>query len=367
MTLYGDAVLGMEETNMKIATITYSWCQNWGAVLQAHALVQYLRQNGHHANVIDYRGFDEKVIYTVKSIPDGIYSILNYTACKRRVQKFAEFRKNSMFLSRRCDTTEQLEALEREFDAFITGSDQVWNVGLGVCDDFYLQFIKDREKCISYAASFGVSEIPEKHQADTIRGINHIAQLSVREKSGAEIINKLTGRECSIVLDPVFLLPVDYWKGFCDKCDLPHQKYVFVYPTQITNELLTAVKTIRKKTGLQVISPFKIPGAKVVKDIGPEEFVGYIRNAEYVIASSFHATAFSVIFQKNLCVVPHKQTGARVVDLLEALNLSEQCLWNGTNGIIDADYMGANQILQNKVEESKAFLLDALDRVGGKK
>lgn len=350
---------------MKIATITYSWCQNWGAVLQAHALVQYLRQNGYQANVINYRGFDNKVIYTVKSIEDGIWSVLNYASCKRRVQKFETFRENSLFLSKQCDTTEQLEAMEKDFDAFITGSDQVWNVGLGVCDDFYLQFVKDRKKCISYAASFGVSEIPKQYQRDTIRGINHIEYLSVREKSGANIVKELTGRDCTVVVDPVFLLSQDYWKKFSAKCSVPKEKYIFVYPTQITEELLSAVKKIRCATGWKVISPFKIPGAKVVKDLGPEEFVGYIGAAEYIIASSFHATAFAIIFKKNILVIPHKQTGARVVDLLESLRLSKQCLWNGNNPRSFIDYTGADQILYQKIETSKKFLLDSIGKIGG--
>lgn len=350
---------------MKIATITYSWCQNWGAVLQAHALAKFLQMNGHEANVIDYRGFDDKVIYTVKSIQDGLYSLIHYSACKNRVKKFAEFREEALYLSQQCDTTEQLEKLEDQYDAFITGSDQVWNVGLGVCEDFYLQFVKNREKCISYAASFGVSEIPEEHQADTIRGINHIKYLSVREKSGAKIVNNLTGRVADVVLDPVFLLSENYWSEFCTNSQATKEKYIFVYPTQITDELLSAVKILRQTTGYEVVSPFVIPGARVVKDIGPKDFVWYIRNAEYVVASSFHATAFSLIFKKNLCVVPHKQTGARVLDLLNGLKLSDQCIWNESYELRNTDYTIAEKIISEKTEMSKAFLKEALFKIGG--
>lgn len=352
---------------MKIATITYSWCQNWGAVLQAHALAKFLQQGGHEVNVIDYRGFDGKVIYTVKSILDGIYSVMHYGECKNRVNKFVDFRKRFLYLSQQCDTTEQLEKLENQYDAFITGSDQVWNVGLGVCDDFYLQFIKNRKKCISYAASFGVSEIPEEYQADTIRGINHIEYLSIRENSGADIVKSLTGREGYVVMDPVFLLSENYWKEFCAASHSPKEKYIFVYPTQITDELLAAVKSIKKKTGYKVVSPFWIPGARVVKDLGPKEFVRYIRDAEYVVASSFHATAFSLIFKKNLCVVPHKQTGARVLDLLDELKLSKQCLWSDAYELHNIDYTVAECIISQKIKESKAFLGQALTNIGGDK
>lgn len=345
---------------MKIATITYSWAQNWGAVLQAYALVEYLNSMGHDAKLIDYREFDNKLISTVKSIPDGIVDLLTISASKRRILRYNEFREKALKLTEKCNNTAELKKLNKDFDAFVTGSDQVWNVGFGVCKDFYLEFADSEKKRISYAPSFGVTSIPEEHRKDTIEGINNIQELSVREESGRKIIADLTGREATVVLDPVFLLTQDQWKKV-SKPSGQKEKYIFVYPTQITPKLKAAVKLLKEKTGLKAVSPFYIPGCKTAKDIGPREFIDYIANAEYVVASSFHATAFSLIFNKKLIVITHNMTGSRTTDLLTRVGM-ESCIISDVKEVetFRWNYDKCNKLMEKYINESKGFLDKAL-------
>ena len=345
---------------MKVATITYSWAQNWGAVLQAYALVEYLNSIGQEAKLIDYRPFDNKLVSTVKSVSDGIVDLLTLPASVKRIERYDEFRKNALKLTKKCNSTDELKPLNNDFDVFITGSDQVWNVGLGVCKDFYLEFVEESKRRISYAASFGVSVIPEEHKADTIEGIKNIQHISVREASGANIVKELTGRDAALVLDPVFLLDADHWKSISADTG-EKEKYIFVYPTQVTPALKKTVKELKKKTGLKVISPFYVPKCKVVKDIGPREFLSYIANAEYVVASSFHATAFSIIFEKKLLVISHSQTGSRTTDLLNLMGLGS-CSVKDVKEIdnIDWDYQSAEKVKTERIVASKEFLKNAL-------
>ncbi len=345
---------------MKIATITYSWAQNWGAALQAYALVEYLNSQGHSAKLIDYREFDGKLISTVKSVPDGIYDLLTLPESIRRVKKYINFRKDYFKLTEKCNTTDELEKLNGQFDAFITGSDQVWNVGHGVNRDFYLQFVRSDKRRISYAASFGVSDIPNIHRRDTIEGLGNISYISVREKTGKELIKKMTGQDSAVVLDPVFLLSPKHWEAMMGSIT-EKSPYIFVYPTQISKTLRKCIRRLKKMTGLPIITPFFIEGCKTVKDIGPLEFITYIKKAEYVVATSFHATAFSVIFEKPLYVVTHSQTGSRTTDLLEQLGL-EDCILHNENEIGKCcwNYQDKKSIIQKKISESKAFLSQAL-------
>ncbi len=345
---------------MKIATITYSWAQNWGAVLQAYALVEYLNSMGHDAKLIDYRQFDNRLISTVKSVGDGVLDLLMLPVSKKRIERYNEFRKNAFRLTSKCCTTDDLKRLNDDFDVFVTGSDQVWNVGHGVCKDFYLHFVNDNKKKISYAASFGVSSIPQEHQQDTIKGINNIDAISVREKSGQQIIKDLTGRDSLNVLDPVFLLDKKQWEDVSRSSGVT-QKYIFVYPTQVTPRLKFVVKKIKKETGLCAISPFYIPGCKTVKDIGPREFIDYIANAEYVVASSFHATAFSIIFNKRLFVITHSETGSRTSDLLKMFDMEDSIITDveKTNSIV-WDYVAINLKKEKLIKKSKDFLSKAL-------
>lgn len=347
---------------MKVATITYSWAQNWGAVLQAYALTEYLNSVGHEAMLIDYKPFDNKLISTVKSVPDGILDLLTIPASKRRVARYNEFRKNAFRLTEKCNTTEELEKLNSEFDAFITGSDQVWNVGLGVSKDFYLEFAEPEKKKISYAASFGVSSIPEEHQAETIKGINNIDTISVREESGANIVKQLAGRDAEVVLDPVFLLPPEKWTELEAPLEKIPEKFIFVYPTQVTDTLVSIVRELKNKTGYEAISPFYVPGCKTRKDIGPREFVSLVRNAEYVVGSSFHVTAFSVIFGKKLYVVTHSKTGSRTTDLLRRLNM-DSCIIDSAEQIknVGWQYEAVNETLEKLIADSKTFLKNAFN------
>ena len=345
---------------MKVGTITYSWAQNWGAVLQAYALVRYLNNEGYDAQLIDYREFDNKLISTVKSIPDGIIDLLTIPASVRRIRRYNEFRQNCLRLTKKCKTTDDLKTLNSEFDVFITGSDQVWNVGLGVCKDFYLHFAEQDKKTISYAASFGVSEIPEQHVADTISGLGNIDYISVRENSGKKIVESLTSNKAEVVLDPVFLLNKDQWLKVASN-KIISVPYIFVYPTQVTSQLVNLVKKIKKETGMIAISPFYVPGCKVIKDIGPREFIRYVADSKYVVASSFHATAFSMIFNKPLACITHSQTGSRTTDLLKMLNL-EKCIVHDQEEYpaINMDFSQANILMKQLIDKSVRFIKNAL-------
>ena len=352
----------------RIATITYSWSQNWGAVLQAWALNEYLVEQGWDAKIIDYRAFDERVLNTVKSIPDGIADVLLWGQGKRRVERFRQFRKQYFRLTHKCLNAEELRTLNPDFDIFITGSDQVWNIGRGVNPNFYLHFADADKWKMSYAGSFGVSSIPPEHEADTAAGLRNLNRISVREKSGAALVKKYLGEEPPVVLDPVFLLPEEKWASVAAA---PQDKrpYVFVYPTQVTPLLKQAVREISRKHHLRVISPFWIGMGTVRKDIGPAEFVGLVQNASYVVASSFHALAFSLIFRKDFLIVPHSSTGSRVRDLLEQTGLadriitSEEALRGADRPV---DYREPGEKLQALIAASKDYLRSGIGEADAK-
>ena len=92
-----------------------------------------------------------------------------------------------------------------------------------------------------------------------------------------------------------------------------------------------------------------------------------VKNAEYVIATSFHATAFSIIFNKKFWVVPHKTTGSRVTDLLKKLDISNRAVnsleeFEKLNFDEDIDYENVNKILEKEREKSINWLIDAIEK-----
>ncbi|WP_368490074.1 polysaccharide pyruvyl transferase family protein [Clostridium sp. BJN0013] len=348
---------------MKVATITFGYSQNLGALLQAYALAQFIQRLGHDCKIIKYKDFDNRPFETVKGLLDGLSDLIFLPDCKNKIKKINLYRQKYLpFTEKTYYITDDMRELNQQFDVFVAGSDQIWNVHKGVVDEFFLSFVDEQHKKISYGASFGLSMIPNEYREKTAIGINNFDLISVREKTGVELVKQLTGLSCEQVLDPVFLKPKNEWEEFCGPRKLK-EKYIFVYPTQITENLTKTVKELKKKTGYRVCSLFYFWGVdKVIKDADPIELVNYIRNAEFVVASSFHATAFSIILNKKLFVIPHSTTGSRVVDLLTDLNMKDCIVLDSQHlNMENIDYEAVNSLLLEKIIASKNFLREAID------
>lgn len=64
-----------------------------------------------------------------------------------------------MKLTKKKYYVQNLDDLNKGFDAFVCGSDQIWNPKSIKCDGtYFLDFVADEEKRISYAPSVGVNE-----------------------------------------------------------------------------------------------------------------------------------------------------------------------------------------------------------------
>mgnify|MGYP002797403882 CR=1 FL=1 len=317
---------------MKYGIITYTSAQNWGGILQSYALNQYLNRLGCDSELINYRNFDNRLFKPRKQLKDIVFSAFMMSQNQKRIKRYKEFRNEKLHLSGRAvNTKEELKNLNGKYDAFITGSDQLWNCESKICYDFYLNFAGQDKLLLAYGPSFGQENIPHQFETEVARLLKRYDMKSVRERSGKEIVKKLTGEEIPVVCDPTFLLTRDEWESVANK-NIHERGYIFIYTTQVSEKVIELVKAYKKeKPGIRVITPYAIPGVKaeVHKDIGPAEFLSYIQNADYVIGTSFHAVVFSLIFRKNFCVVPHSNTGSRVNDLLKRMELEKHAVRDG--------------------------------------
>ena len=343
---------------MKVAVITYSNAQNYGAMLQAYALSNCIADMGIECRVINYRKFDSRWFKPRKTLWDIIFTALLIKQGKKRVCLFHEFRKQFLPLTTRYDSVEELKQIDTEYDLFISGSDQVWNCNGYVNEAFFLRFTAEKAKRCAYAPSFGSRTIPADCMDKVAQYINDFQNISVREKSGADLIKQLTGREAEVVLDPVFLISSNKWCALAHSIE--HSKFVFVYTTEVSDDLRKTVCNLYNNKGITVISTQYIAGCNCIvrKDIGPLEFLGYIRDAEYVVSTSFHATAFSIIFQKKFCVVPHKVTGARVTDLLCLIGLQQEIVEDVNSFQFDSfvDWDAVERQLNELKSKSQSYL-----------
>lgn len=317
---------------MKIAITTMSRDISFGGNLQAYALQKTIFENSKSSCLHIARENKRHRIFvkikTARNILTNINRLVHYGSHRRKMRLFESFQERYLLFTDGVYSDENASQLNRQFDCFVTGSDQVWNCAIGINKILFLEFADKDKMKVSYAASIGLSEIPVQYKDDFSRIVSTYDFISVREKSAKELVEGLTGKRCVHVLDPVFLRDVSEWKMMAGK-RIISKKYIFVYATQVSDDLIECVRQCEKMTGYKVISVHKLLNYKTIEfKSGPLEFLNYIYYAEYVITSSFHCAAFSLIFSKNLMAIPHGTTGVRMTDLLETLGASNS-LYSG--------------------------------------
>lgn len=334
----------------KILITTFHNAHNYGAVLQAFALCKKIKKlnkdndvkiiNYKNDNILrGYRLFTPIRKNIIKWIPMILSDIKNYHRNKMRYIEFDNFINKKLTLTRVYYTAEELKDNPPEADVYITGSDQVWNpIIVGNLSDIYtLNFGNKSVRRISYAASVGETNLILKYSDEFQEKLKNLNFISVREESAKKELEKITNTHIETVLDPTLLLTVEEWDNELKKTTVKIDcKYILAYVVEPDNEYIKIVNELSRKTGLQVIHFGKNnPGYNnVLKSVyteGPLNFINYIKNAEYVIATSFHATVFSVLYQKKFFIIPNKKTGERVTNLLEKLKIKNRVYYSLEN------------------------------------
>lgn len=361
----------------KIGVITYHRAVNYGAVLQAYALQQFIRQKGFDCQIIDYRCEQiEKEQNILKlssnSIKRNISAIVNAPIKAARKRAFEHFRKKHFILGTQYTCSNISDSNER-YSKFIFGSDQIWNNSLNGNDFTFLgDFVSDKTKKFSYAASFGKTEIPATLCERYKEELSRFNKIAVRETSGQSLVHKMTGISSEVVVDPVFLLKKEQWKRLVPG-NTSKGKYIFLYHLQGNNtKLMKYAEYLSRQTGLKIIefqAWAKIRKRNVNPRFGdsPEEFLDWICNAEYVVTDSFHCTAFSIIFEKNFWARIDPQKGekeSRVGNLLHNIGLQTRILpekiseWEYT---VAPDFSEARVNLENQINKSIKYIDSVLE------
>lgn len=321
---------------MKIGILTYHRSQNYGALLQARAMQEYLRSLGHDTYFIDYWpkyssdvykpfAFErfKKLSYITK-VKYCIRALLIFIRQSKRAERTNKFIENYLTVSD-----------AREFDAVIYGSDQIWrkqrSSETGYFNPIYFgnNYVFASKK-IAYAASMGKIEIDTIEDVEFIKKyLQNFSSLSVREKQLQNVLQSKTNIDVSLVLDPVFLLTRNQWLSFINKEIIPDYKYIFYYRLAPLKETDIIVETLVKKTGYKVIEMrgympnFKF-GHRYKMTSDARDFLSYLTHAEYVVTSSFHGTALSTIMGKQFYCYCKSGISDRLTSLLSILNLSDR-------------------------------------------
>lgn len=313
----------------KTATLTFQNSENYGATLQAYALQKALVQVGVENDVLNYQCRYMGAPYGLAALKrKGIIRFLlgiAYSVVRMpRRAKFKEFRAHIKMTPKL--NLRDLHALEGQYDAFIAGSDQVWNDSITDFDpSYYFDFVKSPEKKMSYAASFGFESIPNDVKPKYKELLKDFCFFNMREESGVKNIQSLLEKSANLVLDPTMLLTTEEWnKVACPS--VKKDKYILVYQTTVSSFLLNTAKKLALSTGYKIVTiPFPLGGflkAKMQLTAGPREWIGLIRDAEIVVTDSFHGSAFAILYNKKFFVCL-TDAATRIYNLLNIFELNK--------------------------------------------
>lgn len=370
---------------MNVGIITYHRTINYGAVLQVYALQKVLQDDMCcHVEIIDYSpvkigAIGDSYIRLVRHIvwANVFRRILVGLEREKRTDNFI-----NKYLQLSLKRYSHINELTLSYDAYITGSDQVWNPFINNNDAVYfLDFVPREKRRISYAASFGISKIPDKFVADYCSRLKNIDFLSVREDNGVELIKQLTGRVAKHVLDPTLLLTKEQWNNIAIPSTIP-EKYILCYympGEKATDKYLTKIANlIANLTGWKIINIgmkeyMKLDTRKyTIFNAGPLEFLGLMQKASFVVTNSFHGVVFSINYRKpflvpvNKNISMEKKLTSRIISLLRKMCLEDRLCFleqdlSIKNDVLHINYELVEEKLRLEREKSFFFLKSSLE------
>lgn len=371
----------------KVGLITLNGYFNYGNRLQNYALQEFIKMNGFKCETIINKTYIDKYELVAgnksklqrlldKDLSDiykGILAKVNKnkikTIEKERSEIFKDFSKkyiNETDFYIKCGNVKP--NLEKNYEFFVTGSDQIWNPYDPLVSELSFLTFAPKNKRISYAPSFGVSDIPNQEKLNYEKWLSEMEHISVREDAGANIVKQLTGRVVPVVVDPTMILTKEQWLSVSKESkNKPKGKYILTYLLGGgSKEQRFKIREISKKYKLEIVNLGDI------KDLnhymtGPSEFIDYINSASIFLTDSFHGCVFSMLLDTPFIICNRvgqdlkTSMESRIDTFLEKFELGDRRFSNIDNiDIFKCDYTKSNNILEIEKNKSRNYLKRAL-------
>lgn len=343
---------------MRIGIITLPLHNNYGGILQAYALQTVLKRMGHDAVVIDKSRYIKLPIFSldryVVYFKRLVRKILFDRSMPVRWDKVANDKVKTIstytdpFLDKNISRYEAnfdySNLSQRNFDAFVVGSDQVWRpkyFGQNIISNAFLSFAKDwNVKRISYAASFGTEEweYTEEQTSECKDWIKKFDAVSVRESSAVKLCKEHLGVDALHVLDPTMLLSATDYIQLFKEANTPQSPGTLMCYVLDLNEdkqkVISFVEHTLNITAFSVNSKYEDPNAPLDERVQPpvETWLRGFYDADFVVTDSFHACVFSIFFKKPFIVYGNDERGmARFHSLLSVFGLENRLIINSAD------------------------------------
>lgn len=373
---------------MKVSVITLHTVSNYGSALQTYATQKIIEDMGHTVEFVDYcrpqtlpknnveRILNGRIMTKLKfiwGVNDFTYqftkSLLTYYLERKKniINKFIE--KNIHLTKTKYFSLEELKKNPPCADIYVTGSDQVWNSiwNSGIDKAFFLDYAKPGKLRIAFAASIGRTSFDNEEAAETKQLLEKYDYISMREKSGVELLSDI-GIESQLILDPTLMLDKYSWKAFA-KDIKEKEKYLLVYQLNLNTQMDEYAEKLAKKKKWKIIrisygTSEKQKSGKCIVKPTVERFLGCFVNAACVLTDSFHAIAFSLNLGVDFISVLPPQFSVRITDILRLTKTEFRILNDYSDyDIADRkiDKAAVDKILEKERERGYSFLKMAFD------
>lgn len=361
---------------MRIGILTFHCAHNYGAVLQCYATQEFLRSKGYEVEIINYRPkylLEPYKIFKIKRILSKnpirmlkglIKEFILFPIRFKRFCGFENFINNKLILSK----VVTKESIPSNYDVYIVGSDQVWNPKITRGFDLVyfadFPFQKGEKRYISYAASMEAKALDDDQTTFLNKNLSNFDSLSVREDVLQQLLKPLTSKPIFQVLDPVLMVPSEIWDNIpSGKKDI--DKYVVVYQVRNHPDTMRIAHHIAAQIGVKVkvlVAWSQIKIHETDQEATPEEFVNYIRNASCVVTTSFHGSAFSIIFNRPFYTIRlNDGADTRSSSLLKSIGLENRMIEANCSPVFSQiDYSSVNKKLNSLRVKSQNYLLSSL-------
>ncbi len=342
--------------NKKTGIVTLYGYLNYGNRYQNYAVQEILKHQDYDVKTLVVYDSVKPIMKTALCY---IKKILGNIDAKRYIliRKFSKKHIPTQLILKR---NKKIPAkISKEYSYFVSGSDQVWNpyIRPKERDNFFLKFA-DKKQRICISPSFGISELDDAFKMEYIEGLNGFPCLSCREQSGVDIINKLTGRKCELLIDPTLALNAEQWGKLFNRIEMELPKHYLLVAMlgNVSAEKKKYIASICTSNNFQCIDVFE-------KAYSPEQVLYLISHASVVCTDSFHFTAFSINFNTPFIVFEREDNEvnsnmySRLASLLKTFSLEDRkysvmCQKNN----ISCSFEFANSILAQERENFKKYI-----------
>ena len=367
-----------------IGIMTWYAYRNYGTVLQAVALNDAISSMGYKALDIAYdpeikNGHRKRKLST--RVLNRVRGSIPLTA-EGRERAFDCYIHENLPVTSLVKTDDDFLKLNDQFDGFVCGSDQIWSPR---CFDsrYYLDFVTTPEKKVAYGPSFGCDAIEDMKVRESIaRLLSDFPHLSVREESGARVVESITGSRPTVVMDPTLLLDSLRWASMIKPCVMPRRPYCLFYFLGSAKCNESAARKIAAARRMEVciiptLQKHRYSKGCIGTDIGPSEFLALIQGADLIMTDSFHGMVFSALFNKEFIAFerfdPHSadSQNTRIYNVLKLLGCNEVLLSREQIGAgrlpvrLSMDYAQINKRIAQERGKSMKYLREALLMAAG--